>query len=432
MTQKTRHIVRIVKIIFIPIILLMTLFFIWSSNRFSSASLSIMTFNIENGGTQIDFSKVVEAIKKSRADVVGIQEPWGHTSRLAQELGWKYASNSQHIISRYPLFETTDSRNSYTLIEVKPGYVVAMANMHLPDENYGPDLIKAGMSAKAVEAMETKIRLPTALPFIQKLSHLAQRGVPVFLTGDFNAPSDLDWQHRKIAVAWPVTKTIEANGFVDAYRYIYPDVIKNAVATWPSGRPATLHSLDGFNPSQRDLPDRIDFIFSANATVISAAIVGEPTYPAASVTVWPWPSDHRAVVASFEVKPVAIANFSLKLHPARSAAINKPTISVAKHTFKSGEPMVISWRNMPANRYDYIMIVPTGSKKTAWGEAVRLYTRGEVSGSLVYGKKTIKGNWLDWYIGSEGHWPMKRGKYDIRLMVDDGYRELGKVQIKVK
>lgn len=35
-----------------------------------------MSFNIENGGTQIDFNQVVKAIKQSKADVVGIQEAW--------------------------------------------------------------------------------------------------------------------------------------------------------------------------------------------------------------------------------------------------------------------------------------------------------------------------------------------------------------------
>ncbi len=410
------------------LVIVIAAFFAWRTYHSKPVTLSVMTFNIENGGTQIDFSKVVEAVHKANANVVGLQEAWGHTSRLAKELGWKYYDNRQHIVSRYPLLEATDSNGLYTLIEVKPGYVVVMANMHLPDDPYGPDMIKQGASAKTVEAMERKVRLPTALPYINKLSALAKDGVPVFLTGDFNSPSDLDWKNRSVAVRWPVTKTAEDNSLVDAYYKIHPDT---NTATWPAGRPMAKHSFDGFNPSAKDLQDRIDFIFTGgNSKILSAEIVGEPSYKMAAITVSPWPSDHRAVVARFEVTPVVISKFNLA--PEKITAQGKPVILLTRKEYKSGEPITISWRNMPGNRYDYVMIIPAGSKKTAWGEAVRLYTYGEVNGSVVYDDKTAKGNWLDWYSASEGHWPLKPAKYDVRLMLDDSNTELVKTQIEVK
>ena len=43
-----------------------------------------MTFNIREGGVHGQFSKVVEAIRKADADVVGLQEPFGRTRKLAQ------------------------------------------------------------------------------------------------------------------------------------------------------------------------------------------------------------------------------------------------------------------------------------------------------------------------------------------------------------
>ena len=110
----------------------------------ASVPFSVLTYNIENGGAQVSFDKTVEVIKKSGADVVGLQEAWGNTGRLAKEVGWEYYDPRQHIISRFPLLEAPDSEGLYLLIEVKPGKFVAMANVHLPDEPYGPDMVRAG------------------------------------------------------------------------------------------------------------------------------------------------------------------------------------------------------------------------------------------------------------------------------------------------
>ena len=49
---------------------------------------SVLTYNIENGGAQVDFAKTIEVIRKSGADVVGIQEAWGSTAALAEAMGW--------------------------------------------------------------------------------------------------------------------------------------------------------------------------------------------------------------------------------------------------------------------------------------------------------------------------------------------------------
>jgi hypothetical protein len=73
-----------------------------ASDESPTARISVMSYNIENGGAQVDFNKTTEAIKKSGADVVGIQEAWGNTARLAKAVGWKYYDQRQHIISRFP------------------------------------------------------------------------------------------------------------------------------------------------------------------------------------------------------------------------------------------------------------------------------------------------------------------------------------------
>src|SRR5262245_39342576 len=65
----------------------------------------LMTFNIWLGGDVVDFDKVVEVIRRSGADIVGLQEAEGNTRRIAEELGWPYWSDRLHVVSRFPLID---------------------------------------------------------------------------------------------------------------------------------------------------------------------------------------------------------------------------------------------------------------------------------------------------------------------------------------
>ena len=72
-------------------------------------------------------------------------------------------------------------------------------------------------------------------------------GIPVFLLGDFNAPSHLDWTaaavgsrpHLRAVVDWPVSRAIEAAGFRDTWREIHPDPVAEPGLTWWADRPPT-------------------------------------------------------------------------------------------------------------------------------------------------------------------------------------------------
>ena len=82
---------------------------------------------------------------------------------------------------------------------------------------------------------------------------------------------------------------IEARGFVDTLRAVYPDPVAKPGLTWT---PTT-------SPTDKDdHHDRIDFALAkANGLeVLSAGILGEKT-PEADIVVTPWPSDHRATFA---------------------------------------------------------------------------------------------------------------------------------------
>ena len=269
--------------------------------------LRVMTFNIEWGGANISFDNVVEAIRRSDADIVGIQEAEGNLERLATELGWHYNLRN-YVISKYPLIEPQDADGRYVFAEVSPGRIVALANVHLPSDPAGPHQIRDGATLEEILALERATRLPALQPYLAILPSLAERGIPVFLTGDFNAPSHQDWTEAAVgtrpflryAVEWPVSRAVADAGFRDSWRVVHVDPVAHPGLTWWAARPP----LASYAPGDNDPQDRIDFVWYAGpAEARDSVIVGEVEREDVSISVSPWPSDHRGVVSAFSVSP---------------------------------------------------------------------------------------------------------------------------------
>lgn len=267
--------------------------------------LRIMTFNVWLGGDQVNLNRTIDAIRAAGADVVLLQEPDGQTRRFAELLGWPYASDRRHIVSKFPLFEPGAADADYSFIELVPGGFVAVANIHLTSEPYGPNAVRDGKSPEDVLTIERDTRLPEIEPHIAPLSQLAAAGTPVFIGGDFNAPSHLDWTEAmtatrpqvRFALEWPVSKALADAGFRDSYREIHPDPAKTPGITWPAGYPVPHLDAD-------EVFDRIDRLYAhGNATTVASQIVGEPGGQDVETGVAPWPSDHRGVVSTFKVTP---------------------------------------------------------------------------------------------------------------------------------
>ena len=280
--------------------------------------LRVMSFNIEWGGTHVSFDKVVEAIRLAEPDIVGIQEAEGNLPGLADALGWHYELRN-YVISKYPLIEPPGADGKYLYVEIAPGQIVALANVHLPSDPYGPDRVRDGAPPEEVKALEREIRLPEIQATLDALSGLVAAGIPLFMTGDFNAPSHEDWTEAMVgrrpflryALDWPVSRAMSAAGFRDAWRAVYPDPMTHPGLTWWAGRPP----LELYAPGENDAQDRIDFIwYAGDAQVTAIRLVGEQKGPEVSIAVTPWPSDHRGVVADFSVRP---AGMPLLLSPER-------------------------------------------------------------------------------------------------------------------
>jgi endonuclease/exonuclease/phosphatase family metal-dependent hydrolase len=287
-----------------------------------SVDLRIMSFNIWYGGVQVSQPEVIRILRESDADIVGLQEPDGQTAAIAAAAGYPYVDLRRHIISRVPLFdpklgERSDTGQSvyplagldadapHVWAMVAPGKVVALGNLHLTSDPYGPDLMRDGASMEEVLQGEADSRLAEIDPYAAALEPLIKTGTPVIVTGDFNTPSHLDYTTAAIglrpamtaAVAWPVTLRMQAAGFTDTFRTAHPDPVARPGLTYSPGFPFPV-TRDG------ESLDRIDYVFAANATVRGAMVLGEPENPDVDMGFEAWPSDHRAVIADLTVTPV--------------------------------------------------------------------------------------------------------------------------------
>lgn len=125
------------------------------------------------------------------------------------------------------------------------------------------------------------------------IQQVMKEGYPVFLTGDFNEPSFLDWTQRaadagihKIKVEWPATKAFSEIGMNDSYRTIHPDEVSTPGYTWTPV------------PSEQEILDRLDFVLYSGCKVTDSFITGE-SEATSDVVVSPYPSDHRMVTSCF-------------------------------------------------------------------------------------------------------------------------------------
>jgi len=290
------------------------------AERSEPQTLRVMSFNIwvggEAGGQPLEQTAAV--IRAARADIVGIQESFGrnqprtdNAEKIAQLLGWNHVNlqgGSTSIITRFPIVDKTPQGWGAAL-QINDKETVYLFNAHLAPSPYQPyqlaeipygngRFIKT--EAETIdEAKKARGRQVTAL--LADIQSVVEQGRPMFLTGDMNEPSHQDWTQAaadlgqcQIKVEYPTTKAITDLSFVDAFRVIHSDETTRRGHTWTPTKASD-------DPSERH--DRIDYVFfhGSRLKVTSVEVVGEATEAGADIVVTPYPSDHRAVVAQFEL-----------------------------------------------------------------------------------------------------------------------------------
>jgi len=279
-------------------------------------TLRVMTFNTLFNPTNNE--KTLEVIEKAKADIIGLQEIGKAKLRyLARKLRYFYyqfphtESNMSRfdtgILSKYPIAETLPNG---VLIELPVGKTVAVFNVHLDPYPYEPYEIRDGhlTSAEEVERAAKENRLAQLEAVLQEMQPILAKGIPVFLTGDFNEPSHLDWTARAAAayqnfgmqVDFPASTLLATHEFVDAYRSFFEDELQFPGDTWTTRKGAD------------EVHDRIDYVYfktscAKNIKLQNVEVIGE-SLAQANIVVSDFPSDHRAVLATFDFpKNVATA-----------------------------------------------------------------------------------------------------------------------------
>jgi len=278
------------------------------------SDVSVMAYNVLGGGNQSD----VDAITAAGADIIGIQEGGNSTLTMAGLLGYNghVLSNSQRgssngIITRFDITETYDNGVQIDMGAMGLAYIFSV---HLTSYPYQPyDLspqfgssINTGTpegDAAAAVAQATATRGSEIAVVLNEIAANVPAGAPVFLVGDFNEPSHLDWTaaagpngtgDHTHEVPWPTSTTVAAAGFTDSYREMFPDETADLGYTWTTNDPAV------------EVHDRIDFVYyqGDGLTLTDVQLVGDTGAAggvSSDIALSNYSSDHRAVVATFTI-----------------------------------------------------------------------------------------------------------------------------------
>lgn len=283
-------------------------------------SLTVMSMNMWCGGTNVDdyHEKQIGFITKANADIVGLQETSGvHAMRLAHALGWwAYQTPDSSIISRYPIVEVLNSTSKSAAVRIAidgDKQQVVVWNAHLGYTKYGPygfcfdkkdNAAVMQMEADSGRTAQAKELGAALKPYVDNSDK-----VPVILTGDFNAPSHLDWTSNSSSlhcgagnVRWPSSWYVTETGMRDSFRELYPDPVAVPGNTW-----SPIYLTNGDYGNQAEPKDRIDFVYYAGAMKANQSTNWLTDGSRPQLTAEPkseknyWTSDHLPVITTFQL-----------------------------------------------------------------------------------------------------------------------------------
>ena len=319
-------------------------------------TLKVMQFNIWLEGTQVPngFDAIVSEIINNDIDVVTFNEVLNEKNvhfndrivKALKEKGKTYFSfyaDDSGIVSKYPIIlstsvypEKVDTGSIYKAI-IKVGEAkIAIYSSHLDYTHYACYLPRgySGNTWKKIDKPVTNLdsilantlsskRFEEITTVIADAEKEFKNGNSVIISGDFNEPSHLDWvktnknrcDHNGMIVPWPVSTLLAKTGYVDSYRQIFPNPLTHPGFTYPADNPDADISKLTWAP-EADERERIDFIYfklKKAITLKKVAIIGpkgcivkskreeEHTHDNFILPAGIWPSDHKAVLATFEI-----------------------------------------------------------------------------------------------------------------------------------
>lgn len=268
--------------------------------------IKVMTFNVLYSTSN---EATLQALLEADADIIGLQEiSTTRLMELAQQLKYHFHSFSKSagnlsdqdtgILSRFPF--TRYSQNG-VVVKVNSDLEVGIFSMHLAPYPYQPYDFRDGIIDTPAEAVEaaTETRIASIEDVLEEIKEIQADDIPVFLTGDFNEPSHLDWtletatsnMHFGKVVEWPVSKAIVQTGLIDAFRSEFVSPANFPGITW-----TTIESAD-------EVYDRIDMVYHTPSDAYdlkNVSLVGGLN-DIAGIRVQDYESDHYAVVAEYDL-----------------------------------------------------------------------------------------------------------------------------------
>ena len=274
------------------------------------STVRVMSYNACRGGTYLGqpLSQSAKMIQMAQADIVGLQEIGENVPKLAKLLGWNH---SGPFLTRYEIVEHVKGmgKRPWDGIKVKlpSGQHAYVFNAHLPNPpNQAYQLMGLKGGYRSYPKIDTeeeaiagakKTRGKYIARLLKLIKSFATTDAPIFVVGDFNEPSHLDWTeaaaqagHHPMKVEFPTSLMMAQAGFTDSYRKVHPDEVAKPGLTW-----SPVHAPD--HPDHHHM--RIDYVYfkGEGLKVIDAKVIGE-SKENADIVVAPYPSDHRAVVAT--------------------------------------------------------------------------------------------------------------------------------------
>lgn len=338
-------------------IVILTFFFFQVAPVLSSEkgiTLKLLQLNVWLEGTAVEngFEHIVQIILQTNADLITLSEVENYNNidfikRLTDTLtstGQKYYGQKSYdtgLISKFPITKQQvispwlNDQGSITKATIMIGdNRVALYSIHLDYMHYGAYLprgydgftwkklpSRVADPKKVIQFNDSSKRIREIEVLITDATEEFKKGSFVFMGGDFNEPSHLDWvestkdmfDHNGLVIPWNCTLKLSNAGFTDAYREKYPDPLKHPGFTYPSDNQKAAVSKLTWAPDA-DERDRIDYIFYSkktslklkevyivgpNTSIVRSQRIKELTPDPFILPLKGWPSDHKAVLAIF-------------------------------------------------------------------------------------------------------------------------------------
>lgn len=323
----------------------------------SARNVKVMQYNIWQEGTVVPggFEAVADEIARQAPDIVMLSEVRNYDNtrfcdRIVAALAERgltyhsFRSDDTGLLSRTAITDSTtvyplgdDHGSCYKLITDIDGHRVAAYTCHLDylNDTYYEPRGYDGNEWKPMEPLTDVTELTrrnllsqrdeAARAIVADVAKERGLGSLVFLGGDLNEPSGSDWceatkdmaDHHGVVIDWPTLRILADGGLVDTYRAIFPDPVAYPGYTYPCSNPdVDIKKLSwAITADERDRIDYVFYVPDDALTLESVRIVGpqdDVVRGSRVATEWGrrditpplrlWPTDHRAVVATFDLR----------------------------------------------------------------------------------------------------------------------------------